>query len=413
MERAPAAASSANLNFAAEPQSHSTETSIDSRKSAPGDTAKRTKHTRVHKREKELCGLVTPIFLPLLDAGTTPTKKPKEKRRPAEEESTSGADTSTDLEKDSSSRDAERNKENRRSRSKNREEPMEPEEGSIGSGDSRVNQENQKEIHKPEIVKKKRASVKKSSLRLTSTPRARRKRVSLVIDDQIVLPADNISEPPLPSPGGTTTSTDSTSNSTASLEDSIDPRLMSPTSPSSHHEHHDPVHHSLSLPAALPSTSPTKHTGHVLSESPPQLEFEPAQTSTRTFLDPSPSEEPVIPQFSPRTPIYASQPEIAEADEDDFDTYVGGISGSGVDDVDQVGSYGYPSSLGASYMESYMKSRPLSVRVANAEKAELDEEEKRALFKGDMGTKEEIDLDVGRVDDADDDFAFMGGMEGL
>jgi hypothetical protein len=151
----------------------------------------------------------------------------------------------------------------------------------------------------------------------------------------------------------------------------------------------------------------------VLSESPPQLEFEPPQTSTRTFLDPSPSQEPVIQQFSPRTPIYANQPDIAEAEEEEFSTYVGGISGSGVDDVDQAGSYGYPSSLGASYLESYMKSRPLSVRVANAEKAGLDEVEKRALFKGDMGTKEDIDLDVGRVDDADDDFEIMGGMEGF
>ena len=27
------------------------------------DAVRRTKHTRVHKREKELCGLVTPLFL--------------------------------------------------------------------------------------------------------------------------------------------------------------------------------------------------------------------------------------------------------------------------------------------------------------------------------------------------------------
>src|SRR2546429_186855 len=48
----------------------------------PEETVKRTKHTRVHKREKELFGLVTPIFLPLLDAGEpSPTAKKKKKRR--------------------------------------------------------------------------------------------------------------------------------------------------------------------------------------------------------------------------------------------------------------------------------------------------------------------------------------------
>jgi hypothetical protein len=383
-------------------QAHLADQSQDSTRNGPGDTAKRTKHTRVHKREKELCGLVTPIFLPLLEASTSPIKRKKEKRLPADGESTSGANTPTNLEKDLPSRDAERDIENRRLRSKNTEDPMESEEGSIGGG---------KETHKPEIVKKKRAAAKKSSLRHTSAPRARRKRVSLVIDDQIVLPADNIAEPPLPSSGETTTSTNSTSNSTVSLEDSIDPRLISSTAPPSHHKRQDPVHHSLSLPTALPSASPTKHTGHILSESPPQFEYEPPQTTTSTFLDPSPAQKSIIPQFASPTPIYASQPDIAEAEEEDFSTYVGGISGSGVDDVDQAGSYGYPSSLGASYLESYMKSRPLSVRVASAEKAELVDEEKRALVNGEMDTKEDIDLDMGRVDDADEDFAVMGGME--
>jgi hypothetical protein len=394
------------------PPTHLIDQSQDSTKNGPGDTHKRTKHTRVHKREQELCGLVTPIFLPLLDAGPSPVKRKKEKRLPADGESTSSANTSTNPEKDLSSKDADRDTENRGSRSKNTEDPMERGEGSIGGGGLKDNQrENQKESHKPEIMKKKRAAVKKSSLRHTSAPRSRRKRVSLVIDDQIVLPADNIAEPPIPSSDETTASADSTSNSTASLDDSIDPRLISPTTLASHREHQDPVHHSLSLSTALPSTSPTKHTGHILSESPPQFEYEPPQTATSTFLDPSPAQKSIIPKFASPTPIYASQPDIAEAEEESFSTYVGGILGSGVDDVDQAGSYGYPSSLGASYLESYMKSRPLSVRVASAEKAELEEEEKRALVNGEMDTKEDIDLDMGRVDDADEDFAVMGGME--
>ncbi|KAF2791910.1 hypothetical protein K505DRAFT_326540 [Melanomma pulvis-pyrius CBS 109.77] len=404
--------SSANLppNLASSPQS--TDPSADS-KLGPGDAAKRPKHTRVHKREKELCGLVTPIFLPLLDAGTSPTKKKEKKRRPAEEKGAGVVNSPPNSEHDSPSRDAEKGKENRRSRSKNREDPMELGESSVTGGGSKEIQGAAKENQKPEAVKKsKRAAVKKSSLRHTNTPRPRRKRVSLVIDDQIVLPADSIAKPPLASPSETIASTNSTSASTASLEDSIDPRLISPYSTSGHHEHQDPVHHSLALPASLPSTSPTKHTGHVISESPPVLEYEPPQTATRTFLDTSPpKQEAIVPQYASRTPIYANQPDIAEGEEEDFSTYVGGISGSGVDDVDQAGSYGYPSSLGASYLESYMKSRPLSVRVAAAEKAELEADEKRALINGEADSKEDIDLDVGKVDDADETMDIIGNME--
>ena len=103
-----------------------------------------------------------------------------------------------------------------------------------------------------------------------------------------------------------------------------------------------------------------------------------------------------------------------EEEEEDFSTYVGGISGSGVDNVDQAGSYGYPSSLGASYLESYMKSRPLSVRVASAEKAGLAEDEKRALIDADEDVKEDdIDLDFGKVEDADQSMEIMGDMEGF
>src|SRR5262245_40554012 len=64
---------------ATSPPAQSAGSPPESRK--PAEKTRRTKHTRVHKREKELFGLVTPIFLPLLDAGEpSPTTKKKEKK---------------------------------------------------------------------------------------------------------------------------------------------------------------------------------------------------------------------------------------------------------------------------------------------------------------------------------------------
>lgn len=389
---------------------------------AVSETAKRTKHTRVHKREKELCGLVTPIFLPLLEAGeTSPAKRSKEKQR-QEERDQLASNTISNSQQESGSRNVDKGKENRRSRSKNREEKMEGGEDAAVAGD--VAKGNQK----PDAGKKtKRSTIKKSSLRRDNT-RSRRKRVSLVIDDQIVLPADNIAEPPLASPSETTAST--TSNSTTSLDELIDPRLVP------HHHapsHHDAVHHSLPLPMALPSTSPTKHTGHTLSESPSApLHYVDPPTAAHTFDEPFTINhaDRNIPIYASSAPIYPTEPpeqiELIDEELDDsegpefveeeahFDTYVGGLSGSGVDDVNQSGSYGYPSSLGASYMESYMKSRPLSVRIAAAEKAELAKDEKRRLIQGDNGVEEDdvvMDVGVGRVEDVDEGMDVIGSME--
>lgn len=382
--------------------------STDSKAPGPDEKAKRTKHTRVHKREKELFGLITPYFLPLLEAGDSPpTKKKLEKRKEKVDVDATGQSPPIS-EQGSSSRDAEKGKEKRRSRSRHNEEKMDRDEDmAMTAGES------SKENQKPDSGKKKRSPVKKSSLKLNNTPKTRRKRVSLVIDDQIVLPADSIVEPPLTSPSETTIST--ASNSTASLDEMIDPQLLSPRHDTPMHQ--DPVHHSLPLSTTLPMASPTKHTGHTLSDSPPPIEYEPPQTSTRTYLDSSPPHANVaIPQqLSSSHPIYASQPDVAETEEEGFDTYVGGMSGSGVDNVDQAGSYGYPSSLGASYLESYMQSRPLSVRLAAAERAELAESEKKKLLQGEVQEDEDMDLRPGRnaTLDADDDMDVMGEMEGF
>ena len=87
--------------------------------------------------------------------------------------------------------------------------------------------------------------------------------------------------------------------------------------------------------------------------------------------------------------------------------------------MDQTGSLGYPNSLGASYMESYMASRPLSVRMAAAEKAGLSEEEKARLVHGsgnDAREREaEDEMDARQNHSAavgdDDDMDIIGNME--
>jgi hypothetical protein len=454
------------------PTTHTTavdEAKPDSNQPGPVQTAaKRTKQTRVHKREKELFGLVTPIFLPLLEAGdrdSSPVKQRKEQRQPEKSAPPSS-------EQGSPLRDADVPKEDCRPTSPTRDEEMECSKGAVMTSKSA------KEMPKPELEEKKKVNglplKKKSSLRQNNALRPKRKRVSLIIDDQIVLPAEEIIEPPLTSPSETTAS--STSNSTASLDDRIDLQLIQPGLSVHHekvqiHEHdhdhnHGAVHHSLPLPMSLPSTSPTKHTGHTISESPSGIDLAPQQkvstplavqeplpTATRTYPDPSPATTaaPNMPRYASATPIYADEPELADelqkdiieeddeqdihaddSDTDDFSTYVGGMRGSGLDNVNQSSSYGYPSSLGASYLESYMKSRPLSVRLAAAEKGELVVDEKKKLVSGDKRErkdkekkekkrkKRDGELGVGVdangakgrvVDDVDD--GVMGAMDGF
>lgn len=398
-----------NIPSDKESQSNPAERSTDLRALGPSETAKRTTRTRVHKREQELSALgVTPSFLPLLEAREVPpTKKRKEKKKPKEGKTDAGTPSTSS--EPGRSRDADKGRENRRSRSKSRDGKMEYAENP-GAGD------NSQEAQKSELAKKaKRAPVKRSSLRLNNAPgttKSRRKRVSLVIDDQIVLPADNIVDRPQTTPSEITPDT---SNPLTPVDDAIDPRLFNT----------DPVHHSLPYPIHEPlGTSPLKHRGHTLADSPHSIDYGSPQTATRTVLDPSQADaNHTLPPQSSASPIYANALELALEEEeqkvesdafgpDDFHTYVGGMSGSGADNLDQVGSYGYPSSLGASYLESYMKSRPLRVRMAAAEKAELEESEKRKLLEdegeGDEGNSH---IDVGTTDDLDEDMDVIGNME--
>ncbi|KAH7374349.1 hypothetical protein BKA66DRAFT_422776 [Pyrenochaeta sp. MPI-SDFR-AT-0127] len=348
---------------------------------SPEEKAKQKKHTRVHKREQELYGLVTPVFLPLLDArDTSPSKKKKEKKLPKVDK-VEGASTAASAEQPLPERETEKSKESRKSRRQ------------IKDSDDAMSGEPTMENHQPEATKKlKRSAIKKSSLRHNNTPRARRKRVSLVIDGQTVLPADTVIEPPLMSPSSEATSA---SNSTTSLDDLIDPQLTRHEA-LAHVEHHDAVHHSLPIPLSNHPLSPTKP----LTETPASYTLD----------------------VSHSPPLPSPNDELAE--EQHWDTYVGGLHGSGVDNVDQAGSYGYPSSLGASYLESYMQGRPLSVRMQAVDKAGLQGNEKTRMMAADHDDKEKmqtedddeigVDIDVGRVRDMnDDDMDIVGSMEGF
>lgn len=400
-------------NSAASPASQHQQSPAQSPSDArgPEEKAKRTKHTRVHKREKELYGLVTPVFLPLLDARDTSPTKRKEKKQPKPDDA---QQTATRTPSPNFSRDAEKSKEARKSRKETKDMDV------AASG---------KESH--DVVKKlKRSIIKKSSLRHKDTPRARRKRVSLVIDGQTVLPADTVIEPPLMSPSSEATSA---SNSTTSFDDMIDPRLTGPAP--SVHVQQDAVRHSLPRPMSRNVYSPAKSLAdlsapaiHRAEPSPPLAEprspsipVGSQQSIPRTFLDPSPNHPASIPEIADPDPASSLLDTDDLADEHHWDTYVGGLHGSGVDDVDQAGSYGYPSSLGASYLESYMQNRPLSVRMQAADKAGLTEREKREMLaqKREEEEEEEFGMDIGggggkgRDLDVDDEMDIVGSMEGF
>ncbi|KAF2126226.1 hypothetical protein P153DRAFT_378427 [Dothidotthia symphoricarpi CBS 119687] len=348
--------------------------------------AKKTKHTRVHKRERELF-----TFLPLLDALATSPPTPKREKKPKQERPEGAPPTST-----AAARDAE-----------------------TSTAHTTTTDMSSPTAGTEHARKARRAPTKKSALRTTNTPRPRRKRVSLAIDDQIVLPADTIVEPPLTSPSETT----STSNSTASLDDCIDPRLthtevLPATAPAA--APRDAVHHSLPLTMTHHSGSPTKPLT-TLPSAPMSLDSDPPPLlQPRAPYDFTPARVEKLPQDDAPSIPEEHEQELEDVEEDDHDgeesftTYVGGISGSGHSDVNQAGSYGYPSSLGASYLESYMMSRPLSVRMAAAEKAELGREEKRVMLER---KEEEEEFDMERVARAGaeagiaDEDDFMGSMD--
>ncbi|KAF2852617.1 hypothetical protein T440DRAFT_516457 [Plenodomus tracheiphilus IPT5] len=430
-EPAHAQSQSPHAESQSEPQSPS-----DAR-APPEEKAKRTKHTRVHKREKELYGLVTPVFLPLLDARDTSPTKRKEKKQPPRPERADDAPTATGAQAATPSRDGDKTAKEAR---KTRKEARDMDVAAHGLP--------AKDQHADTVKKLKRSIIKKSSLRHKDTPRSRRKRVSLVIDGQTVLPADSVTEPALTSPSSEATSA---SNSTASLDDMIDPRLTRPDS-SVHLSHNHAVHHSLPLtmsrythahaPSKPLSTQPTPAPLFIETMSPPaqlpsprspNIPFSgPApQSLTRTFLDPSPVHPASLPHtdpalFNPTSDLDPdAQDPITHNDDDDdeqqWHTYVGGLHGSGVDDVDQAGSYGYPSSLGASYLESYMQNRPLSVRMVAADKAGLRGREKRGMLEerkveeteADEEEEEGFGVEIRGRGGEEDDMEIVGSMEGF
>jgi len=351
--------------------SHADDGPAQSASAEPGEKAKRTKHSRVHKRERELYGLVTPVFLPLLDAKDT---SPKHERKQPKPHSQTTEDATP-------SRDADTSTAGRTPRREHTDMESSTAHGSSRDTTTTPNDPPKKPRHAST------STAKKSALRQT-TSRNRRKRVSLVIDGQTVLPADTVAEPALISPSSEEAT--STSNSTASLDDMIDPRLTSP--------HVDAMHHSLPLPMSNNIHSPTK----------PLVET----TSNSLTTDYQPVLDPYHSTATTDSPLLDAPPNDEDDDPDSFNTYVGGLHGSGIDDVEQAGSYGYPSSLGASYLESYMQSRPLRVRMeagleGREKKVDAGKEKQKSVEK-----EKEKEKERRRVDE-DEDMDFMGEMEGF
>ncbi|KAG9201371.1 hypothetical protein G6514_005743 [Epicoccum nigrum] len=409
---------------------------------SPHTEKKQKKHGRVHKREKELYGLVTPVFLPLLDAReTTSPEKGHHHHHHHHHAKPPGLSTESTASTPTS-------------------EPVTPASDAPQSGTPSPKPDpatgamlgktptpapapvlKERSLSDPG-KKSRRSSIKrKSALRHNSTsitPR-NRKRVSLVIDDVVVLPSDMIQEPVLMSPSSETTSVET---SIASLDDLIDPRLTADTDGPVYTEHSGTVHHSLTpgvnlAMTSIPVVSEAAHSPPTPEPRlPPATAFAPPSYATRTFLDPAPErlhmEESAGPEAilaSPHDELekLASLASTTPADDpDDFQTYVGGISGSGVADVNQVGSVGYPSSLGASYLESYMQGRPLSVRISAAEReGDSDElrrlrgmEERRKVKEREKEEKRRIEEEDewekpagGKSARNEDDDGFMGSMD--
>lgn len=324
----------------------------------------------MHKREMELRGLMA--FIPLLDSDSVSSKRKKAPPKSKESVAVSQGESSESLLLDAAADPGKFEEKDGRGLT---EEPASMKDA--GKNDGTGGTSSQKK--KVATESKRPRATRKSSLRRSSSAKGiHRKRVSLVVDDHIVHPSDSLVI--------TSPLSDSTTNASSSMED---------VQESLHHSEHDPVHHSLH-PDAHVSMPPEG-----LSASPQPLVFEPPAVATATFIEHderlarSPHDEASI--------IYADEAHAPVS------TYVGGLSGSGVDDLDQAGSYGYPSSLGASYMESYMASRPLSVRLAAVEKAELAEEEAKKL----LHTEERADVAVGRAEEMDADDGFLGAMDNI
>lgn len=411
---------------------------------SPRTEKKQKKHGRVQKREKELYGLVTPVFLPLLDARETPSPEKSHhhhhnhtKQPPALSTDTTASTASTPSSEPATPA----------SNAPQSGTPSPKTSSTTGAmpGETPAPAPVLKERSLSDPGKKSRRSSikKKSALRhnSTSTNPRNHKRVSLVIDDVVVLPSDIIQEPVLMSPSSETTSLET---STASLDDLIDPRLTADTDGPVYTEHTGTVHHSLT-PGA--SANPAMARIPVVAEAahspptpdprlPPATPFAPPSYATRTFLDPAPERLHVEESAGPEAILASPHDSLEKAasmasttpadDPEDFQTYVGGISGSGVADVNQVGSVGYPSSLGASYLESYMQGRPLSVRMAAAEReGDSDElrrlrgmEERRKVKEREKEEKRRIEEEdewekpaAGKSKGNEDDDGFMGSMD--
>ncbi|OCL05193.1 hypothetical protein AOQ84DRAFT_225070 [Glonium stellatum] len=289
------------------------ETQISSHSS--DESLKIRNDTLVRERDLELCGLITPSFLPLLDASSS--RGPKKSQIPQLKRKDAAEVKELKFEK---------------------EKPKSTNVGLLSSSITTkgIGGENTKKENDEKNLKTKRTSTKKSSLRRGSNPKPvrHRKRVSLVINDQIVHPSDSVRENTIAVPSSEIPAT--TSNSIEELQEAIK-KMMGVGKPRVSIDSDDML---------------TDQSASNTSDEPAS-----PQAIINEFLN----EEPGYMSPEDREAIYAHD-SVAPSS-----SYVGGYYGSGVDNLDQRSSYGYPSSQGASFMEEYMAKRPFSVRKAAAD----------------------------------------------
>ncbi|KAF2763378.1 hypothetical protein EJ05DRAFT_482186 [Pseudovirgaria hyperparasitica] len=113
------------------------------------------------------------------------------------------------------------------------------------------------------------------------------------------------------------------------------------------------------------------------------------------------------------SPVFATDPKyevaggLPKSSEGPPSSYVGGISGSGVDAMD-TGSVGYPSSLGASYMEQFAAQRLSgSQNLSGIDRGDRDGTEK------DKKKKRKVVKDARPEERIADSEEFLGEMEGI
>lgn len=364
--------------------------------------------TPVRERDGELTGLFIPGFLPLLDSRTTSRNSSYPPTSPSRSLSAPILPTRND-----------------------------------GKGKSEGPQENLKRLSSEPVIRPQTiAAPKRSSMRQSPTTthpaRTRKKRVSLAIaDEQIVRPSDNVEDHRAPALAPERHENISDELSLADIEDS---RLLDQVPLESGQEerrelvkegaveifaHSQPesrdpftAGHSTTPSRAIFSKPPTatsepstdlgaevKGVHDITSRE--ALRSHPVSNTDGSHSSLSPP-VPIPPKQRPKPQLPdpymdsdIAAPGVTDADDVPGSSYVGGLEGSGVDDIDQ-NSVGYPSSVGASYMEQFAVTRDLEKRAK--EREDREERSSRSLGRSGRQRQERTMADQ-------DDEGIMGSMD--